>query len=101
MCGSEMSDEMIYIYSHFIRARNRRKVLLSLCECPKSPKQIAKELDIQPSASSKALNELKSLRLVKCSIPNAKRCTLFEITGMGEIIVYDHYFSSYYLENGC
>ena len=74
-------------YSFVIRAKNRKAVLLSLYR-PKSPSQIAKELNISLPHVSRALKELEKEGLVECLTPNEKVGRIYKRTLIGDEIAY-------------
>ena len=65
--------------SFVIRAKNRKAVFLALGE-PKTPTQLAKELDINIGFISNILIELKERELIVCLSPNEKRHRFYQIS---------------------
>ncbi|ADB57524.1 winged helix-turn-helix domain-containing protein [Archaeoglobus profundus] len=72
-------------YSFVIRAKNRKAVLLCLSN-PKTPAQIAKELNLSLPHVSRALKELEKEGLIECLTPNEKVGRVYKRTMIGEEI---------------
>jgi len=72
-------------YSFVIRAKNRKAVLLCLSK-PKTPTQIAKELNLSLPHVSRALKELEKEGIVECLTPNEKIGRIYRRTLIGEEI---------------
>lgn len=75
------------IISFLIRAKRRTKILFSLQEHSKIPKQIAKECEVSISNVSVALSELVKKNLIKCVTPNEKVFRFYSITKNGTTAV--------------
>ena len=73
-------------YGYVISSNYRKKVILSLTEGPKTPKQIATETNLYLSHVSKTLNELSSSEIVICLNPELKRGRVYELTKDGREI---------------
>jgi len=72
------------VYGKVVASEYRQKVLHSLREHPKTPTQIANEIDKHQSHVSKTLREIVEFDLAKCLNPNAKKGRLYELTEQGE-----------------
>ncbi len=72
-------------YSFVIRAKNRTKVLLALSKV-KTPTQLAKELGLNLSHTSRALKELEKEGLIKCLTPNERVGRIYTRTELGKEI---------------
>ncbi len=72
-------------YSFVIRAKNRKLILLSLSK-PKTPTQLAKELNLSLPHVSRALKELEKEGLITCLTPNEKVGRIYKRTTIGEEI---------------
>jgi predicted transcriptional regulator len=66
-------------YGYVVSSHYRKKVVISLLAGPKTPKQIAVEVDIYLSHVSKTLNELSSLDIVGCLTPDLRRGRVYEL----------------------
>jgi len=73
-------------YSFVIRAKNRKAVLLCLSK-PKTPAQIAKELNLSLPHVSRALKELEKEGLVECLTPDEKVGRIYRRTLIGEKVI--------------
>jgi len=73
-------------YGYVISSGYRKKVILSLTEGPKTPKQIAIETSLYLSHVSKTLKELSSFEIVTCLNPELKRGRVYELTKDGKEI---------------
>jgi predicted transcriptional regulator len=71
-------------YGIIISSDYRKKVLESIAESPKTPKQIANETNLYLSHVSKTLNELVSQGVAICLTPTLKRGRLYELTRDGK-----------------
>jgi predicted transcriptional regulator len=60
--------------------------VISLLEGPKTPKQIAVEVNLYLSHVSKTLNELQQLDIALCLTPELKRGRIYELTEAGKEI---------------
>ncbi len=72
-------------YSFVIRAKNRKRVLQALSKI-KTPTQLAEELGLNLSHTSRALRELEKEGLIKCLTPNEKVGRIYTRTELGEEI---------------
>jgi len=73
-------------YGVVISSNYRKKILISLLERPKMPKEISSETKIYLSHVSKTLNELETMSLVKCLTPMLKKGRVYALTSDGEEI---------------
>jgi len=71
-------------YGFIIASEYRKKVVLSLLEGPRTPKQIAMAVNLYLSHVSKTLNELQDHEIVKCLTPDLKRGRIYELTTEGK-----------------
>lgn len=79
---------MDYRLASFVaRARRRRRVLESLLEGPKLPKQIARDSKTSASNIYRALRELERAGLISCETPEAYTCKFYSITEKGKQII--------------
>ncbi len=75
-------------FSFVASSTHREKVILSLAERPKLPKQIATDTGLRIVHVSRALREMRDRELVECLTPEAKaRGRLYGITGSGSALV--------------
>jgi len=73
-------------YGYVISSEYRKKVIFSLTEGPKTPKQIAIETSLYLSHVSQTLKELSSLEIATCLNPELKRGRVYELTKDGREI---------------
>jgi len=72
----------------FIKAsEHRKKILLSLRDNPKTPKELVKETGFYISHISYDLRELSESGFIECKTPNLKKGKLFSLTELGKKIV--------------
>ena len=72
--------------SFIIRSKYRKEVLLSLIK-PKTPTEIAKELNLHRAHISRALIDLTKQKLVTCLTPDEKKGRLYIRTKLGESLI--------------
>ncbi len=73
-------------YSFVIRAKNRTKILRALSKI-KTPTQLAEELGLNLSHTSRALRELEKKGLIECLTPDENVGRIYTRTELGEKIV--------------
>jgi len=71
-------------YGYVISSDYRKKVVISLLAEPKTPKQIAVEINLYLSHVSKTLNELQQHEIAVCLTPELKRGRIYELTKEGK-----------------
>jgi len=71
-------------YGYMISSNYRKKVVMNLSEGPKTPKQIAVEVNLYLSHVSKTLNELQKSEIAVCLTPELKRGRIYELTKDGK-----------------
>jgi len=71
------------VYGKVVASEYRQRVLHSVSEHPKTPTQIADEIDKHQSHVSKTLRELVEFALVECLNPNATKGRLYTLTDEG------------------
>lgn len=71
-------------YGYIISSDYRKKVVTSLLAGPKTPKQIAIEVNLYLSHVSKTLNELQEYNIAVCLNPELKRGRIYELTKEGK-----------------
>lgn len=71
--------------SFVVRSKNRKKVLEALNQ-PKTPTQLARELNLNVGFVSNIIIELLSRKLVECLSPNEKRWRFYTRSKKGEMI---------------
>jgi predicted transcriptional regulator len=74
------------LYGYVVASEYRKKILLSLSERPKSPKEISEETKLHLSHVSLTIYDLIKKGLVKCLTPNLKKGKLFSLTTTGKEI---------------
>jgi len=74
------------LYGYIVASEYRKKILLSLFERPKSPKEISEETKLHLSHVSLTIYDLIKKGLVKCLTPNLKKGKLFSLTATGKEI---------------
>jgi predicted transcriptional regulator len=73
-------------YGFVVASDYRKRVVLSLFECPKTPKMISKETGLYISHVSKTLFELMTEGIVVCLAPGLKRGRVYGLTDLGNEI---------------
>lgn len=73
-------------YGLIISSDYRKKVLASISEGPKTPKQIAKDTNLYISHVSKTLTELSLQGIIVCLTPDMKRGRVYDLTEEGKEI---------------
>lgn len=71
-------------YGYVVSSDYRKKVVTSLLAGPKTPKQIALEVNLYLSHVSKTLNELQESEIAVCLTPELKRGRIYELTKEGK-----------------
>ena len=71
-------------YGYVVSSDYRKKVVTSLLAGPKTPKQIAVEVNLYLSHVSKTLNELQESEIAVCLTPELKRGRIYELTKEGK-----------------
>jgi predicted transcriptional regulator len=77
---------MFNLISFVVRSKKRIALLKSLAS-PKTPTQLAKELNVHRSAISRDLLKLASRGLVKCLTPKEKVFRFYQINSKGQKIL--------------
>lgn len=72
------------VYGKVVASQYRQLVINSLEEHPKTPTQVAQDIEKHQSHVSKTIQELASYGLVKCLNPEAKKGRLYRLTTQGE-----------------
>ena len=70
-------------YGYIFSSGYRKKVVCALLNGPKTPKQIATEVNLYLSHVSKTLNELQEHDIALCLNPTLKRGRIYELTKEG------------------
>lgn len=70
-------------YGHIMASEYREKILLSLYEKPKTPKQLQEELGYHLSHVSNTLTDLSEYGLVECLTEDRKRGRVYDLTEKG------------------
>jgi predicted transcriptional regulator len=73
-------------YGYIFASDYRKKVVSSLLKGPKTPKQIALEINLYLSHVSKTLNELQERGVAECLTPTLKRGRIYNLTEEGREI---------------
>lgn len=73
-------------FGYVISSTYRQKIILSLKEDPKSPKQIALELELHFSHVSSTLKDLTKKGIIKCLTPDLRKGRLYDLTEIGKEI---------------
>ena len=82
--GDVMDDELVrYVNKSSYRVR----VLKSLGENAKMPKEIAKDSEILPNHISNVLRQLKEKEIVECINPEVRKGRLYRLTDKGDDVV--------------
>ena len=71
----------------FVKRGKIRKRALMLLTSPKSPTEVAKEIDAHREATSRAIIALERRGLVKCLTPKEKMYRLYGLTKMGKEVL--------------
>lgn len=74
------------VYGKIVASEYRQQVIHSVYDRPKTPTQIANEINKHQSHVSKTLRELVDFNLVECLNPNATKGRLYSLTEEGEKI---------------
>lgn len=70
-------------YGYVISSKYRKYVVLSLYKHPKTPTQIASEMQTHLGHISRSLQELSRKNIVKCINPDAVKGKVYELTEIG------------------
>lgn len=92
MVNEELDEEeMTYeeLLNHLNKSTYRLKVLKSLLDDPKMPKDIAADCGIIQNHISNVLSELKGYDLVVCINPEVKKGRIYRLTEYGEEVCKD------------
>jgi len=73
-------------YSFVVRSINRKKVFLDLSS-PKTPTELAKDLDLNLGYISNIIISLLERKLIECLNPEEKRHRLYRRTKKGEGLI--------------
>jgi DNA-binding MarR family transcriptional regulator len=71
-------------FGYIIASKYRMKIVLSLSASPKTPKEVAQELDLYISHVSSTLSDLSKEGIVECLNPSQKRGRIFSLTNIGK-----------------
>jgi len=74
-------------YAFVISSNHRQRILKELHEKPRTPSELAEELDLSISHVSNLLKGLKNEKIVECITPDKKKGRLYKITDSGKWIV--------------
>jgi predicted transcriptional regulator len=74
------------LYGYVIASEYRRRIILSLFDRPKSPKEISEETKLYLSHVSLTIYDLVKKGLVECLTPNLKKGKIFSLTTTGKEI---------------
>lgn len=74
------------VYGRVVASEYRQQVLHSLRDRPKTPTQIADEIEKHQSHVSKTLREIVEFDLAECLNPNAKKGRLYDLTERGKSV---------------
>jgi len=69
---------------YVVASKYRIRIVLSLAEKPKTPKEIAQELGLYISHVSSTLSDLSGEGIVKCLNPSQRRGKMFSLTDIGK-----------------
>lgn len=72
------------VYGKIVASEYRQQVILSIYDHPKTPTQIADEINKHQSHVSKTLRELVDLSLVECLNADATKGRLYTLSDEGE-----------------
>ncbi len=67
-----------------LKRSNTKKMILGKLNSPKTPSELARELNLYQSSVSRSLIELEKGKLVKCITPNQKNFRHYKITLKGK-----------------
>ncbi|MGC8936728.1 MAG: ArsR family transcriptional regulator [Candidatus Methanomethylicaceae archaeon] len=81
-------DERLKKYGFVIASNYRVRVVNSLLQSPKTPKQISKQVGIHLSHVSKTLSELAGEGIVDCVNPNMKKGRVYRLTELGKWVAH-------------
>lgn len=73
-------------YGYVVASEYRERIVQSLSEKPKTPKQLADELDYHLSHISNTLSDLAEEGLVECLTENRRKGRVYALTDGGEEI---------------
>ncbi|MEM3389430.1 MAG: winged helix-turn-helix domain-containing protein [Candidatus Bathyarchaeia archaeon] len=73
-------------YSYVIASKYRKRIITSLLDSPKTPKQLSDQTKIYMSHISRTLRDLKERNIVECLIPYGRKGKLFSLTSEGRAI---------------
>lgn len=82
-----MKDETKWEDISLIISSSYRKKVLQILDNPKTPSNIAKELNINKTHISRALSELQERKMIQCLTPKANKGKLYIITEHGRSIL--------------
>jgi len=82
-----MDKETINLLSFVKSSKYRVKILVFIGKQTKIPSEIAKEINLSNTHTSKYLKSLKEKQLIKCLNEEAKRGRLYQLTDKGKEIV--------------
>lgn len=74
-------------FGYILASSYRKKIVLSLKEDAKTPKQISLELELHLSHVSSTLKDLTRMDIIKCLTLDLRKGKLYGLTGIGEEIV--------------
>lgn len=64
----------------------RKRILLSLMDANKTPKEIAKDSSVKFSHVSNVLRQLMRMKTIKCLTPDLKKGRIYSMTAFGKEI---------------
>lgn len=73
-------------YGHVIASEHRKKVVITLTERPKTPKQIANDTGLYLSHVSHTVQDLTKKGIVECLTPELRRGRIFKLSEDGQEI---------------
>jgi len=73
-------------YSFIIRSENRKKLFLALTK-PKTPTELAKDIELNLGYVSNIIISLLTRKLIECLNPEEKRHRLYRRTKKGEDLI--------------
>jgi DNA-binding MarR family transcriptional regulator len=79
-----LSDSVWAKYGYTIASTYRTKIVSALLERPKTPKELAKELNLYLSHVSSTLSELLDKDIAYCINPSQRRGKVFTLTKEGK-----------------
>jgi len=74
-------------YGHVIASEYRKKIVMSLANGPKTPKQISEDTKLYLSHVSHVINDLMNRDVVECLTPTLRRGKLFSLSNDGKDVV--------------